>query len=390
MLLSLFLVTVSAQQCTKIVTRKEVTTLTAAEWDTFVSTIQRAQTTRDTEFPNLSVWEAAAHVHNLASREIHWTCLFFPWHRAFLASMEQKLQKLNPSFSFPYFDSGRVATSASSSIIWSKIGANYGSPVRGDIFGGRRLNGGYNIAIRREAGASLNQQVSTVLYSNLLQRSLTSGNRGFSDWAQNMEIYHGNLHIAVGGGYGQMSGMFSPLDPLFYMHHAFFDYMWFVAQNQWAASRLPQLGNRLASGQQCAASSSLPRLSKTVRDVIDTRSVCVAYSAPPSTPFRGSLKSNMTEADQEEVYCPPPLPASWVKMQEEGSAQKDFIEREKKLNSVCQNVTVVIKNGGQIPDFPVVENNSTTIFVASEDQKRSGSKALFTSSMLLLIWLLVL
>ena len=71
-----------AQNCGRTTTRKEVNDLTDAEWNVIVETIQKAQTTRDPNSPTgLSIWEEAARVHDQLSPQIHWNCVFFPWHR---------------------------------------------------------------------------------------------------------------------------------------------------------------------------------------------------------------------------------------------------------------------------------------------------------------------
>jgi hypothetical protein len=54
-----------------------------------------------------------------------------------------------------------------------------------------------------------------------------------------MEILHGKLHIRVGENNSQMSSKFAPLDPIFYLHHAHFDFLWTTAQAGWNANRMP-------------------------------------------------------------------------------------------------------------------------------------------------------
>jgi hypothetical protein len=331
---------VLAQPCVRVV-RKEASTLTAAEWSMIVSTIQQAQTTPDTEKPELSIWEAAAELHAEIADEIHWTCLFFPWHRAFLANIEQKLKKLNPAFFFPYWDSGRVATQGARSPIWNHIGSYSGNPVRGDIFGSAPLKEGANSRPLMRVGNNLDKMISSTLYSSLLQTHLTTG---FPQWSKQMEVYHGNVHIAVGGSnVGQMGTMASPLDPLFYLHHGYYDYLWYIAQNEWQKTNRAQTGNVLANGQACSPATALPLMGKTWADVLDSTSVCVSYAIPPPN-----------TVSQNATSCPPPLPDSWVRMQETGSAQRGLSAEQAKLDALCKNVTDIIKSGGTIAELPKV------------------------------------
>ncbi len=76
---------------------------------------------------------------------------------------------------------------------------------------------------------SLNRQlISRETYNEKYQRSLLEG--GFERWSEEVEILHGTLHTLVGENNGQMSSMYSPLDPIFYLHHGHIDYLCMNAQ----------------------------------------------------------------------------------------------------------------------------------------------------------------
>jgi hypothetical protein len=228
---------VAAQNCAKITVRKEVKDVSENEWRVIIETIQSAQTTRDPNSRNgLSIWEEAANQHNVMAPVIHWSCTFFPWHRIFLRDVERKLQQIHPDFFFPYWDSAEEWNRADNSIVWQKFGRN-GNPVSGDIFGGARLRGHDGSALKRGWSTLNRRLVSKDTYNEQYQRSLREG--GFENWAQEMEILHGTVHIRVGENNSQMSAMYAPLDPLFYLHHGHFDFLWTTAQGGWTANRLP-------------------------------------------------------------------------------------------------------------------------------------------------------
>lgn len=113
---------VQGQNCAKITVRKEGTNLmqyfktynlisittvhdmTAAEVRVYRDTIRMAIRTPDPDVRGSSIWQAAADLHNANAAIIHNGAPFLYWHRLFLWSMEQKLQRLNPDFFFPYWD----------------------------------------------------------------------------------------------------------------------------------------------------------------------------------------------------------------------------------------------------------------------------------------------
>ncbi len=92
----------ATNSCSKVTVRKEIHDMTAQEIATFKSTIRLAITTKDPDVPSKSIWQAAADLHLANSFAIHNGAAFFYWHRMFLVTMEQKLQKLNKDFFFPY------------------------------------------------------------------------------------------------------------------------------------------------------------------------------------------------------------------------------------------------------------------------------------------------
>lgn len=279
LLYTIFAMFVTAQQCSKVTVRKEVNDLTDAEWDTFISTIQQAQTQRD---PNtgLTLWEQAADLHNSLSGSIHWNCVFFFWHRLFLQQMEQKLQEINPNFFFPYWDSSREWDRADESIVFQRVGRN-GMPVSNDIFNGAALIGSKNTPLRRDYSSLNGKLVALETYNDLFTQSLTNG--GFEKWSQDAELSHGVLHISVAGVDGQMKTMWSPLDPIFYMHHGHMDYLWMQAQAGWKSANLgdgAQYGGKPIAGEVCGPDTELPGYSNKLSDVVEIRSLCVVYANP--------------------------------------------------------------------------------------------------------------
>ncbi|KAJ9082446.1 Tyrosinase [Entomophthora muscae] len=77
-----------------------------------------------------------------------------------------------------------------------------------------------------------------------------------------------------GGNKGDIMTMYSPNDPIFYLHHAFIDLLW----NEWQ-QRHPQLARTYdgSSGASVSIKDNLPPFDIPVRSVLDTTSQCYKY-----------------------------------------------------------------------------------------------------------------
>ena len=204
--------------CSKITIRKEANDVSDSEWRMIVDTIQKAQRTPDSEDPTISVWEAGADLHKdlsaNPSERIHDSCMFLFWHRVFLVEMEKNLQKINPDFFFPYWDSAKQWGDVENAPIWNYLGRK-GSPVENDIFNNVpfKLPGEEKPLAR--STEDWNKALFTAQFYDRLTRKSITDKTGFGVWHEDVEGSHGILHVEIGGSEGQMSMMASPLDPLF-------------------------------------------------------------------------------------------------------------------------------------------------------------------------------
>jgi tyrosinase len=221
MLFNTLLVAAVFSQCRKVTTRYEVHDMTDADVKVYKDTIRKALTTADPDVPNMSIWEAAANLHNTAAADIHNSAAFLFWHRLFVSTVEKKLQAINPDFYFPYWDSSRE---------WNRYQNSRALKITdmSDTI----------LALNRAPSNSRLPAPETLAYH--FQTSISSG-QGFDYYYRALEVIHGNLHVAVGG---QMATMDSPRDPLFYMHHGNIDYEWSKCQAAWG-SKFPQVGGKL-------------------------------------------------------------------------------------------------------------------------------------------------
>ena len=84
--------------CPTTTTRKEVNDMTPGDWDVYTSTILAAKNKID-PVSGISVWETAAKFHNDNSKDIHWSCVFFFWHRYDFLLLPRVLVRLLAYFS---------------------------------------------------------------------------------------------------------------------------------------------------------------------------------------------------------------------------------------------------------------------------------------------------
>ena len=271
--------------CGKITYRKEANDVTRAEWEMIVDTIKKAQQQPDDDIKNLSIWEAGAQVHldlsadSAGKERIHGNCMFLFWHRIFLTEMEKSLQKINSKFFFPYWDTAKQWEDVEAASVWKYLGGK-GNPLSNGIFGNAPFKvKGFEKPLSRTTHAWNERLYPSQFYDKLLNSSLTQKS-GFAGWASDLEVSHGTFHVEVGGDQGQMSQMGSPLDPLFYLHHANIDYIWLQAQIQFKIHGLEQIGGEKGDGSKCMLSDKVPNYDVTLEQALELQNMCVDYRKP--------------------------------------------------------------------------------------------------------------
>ena len=212
---------------------------------------------------------------------------FFPWHRYFLHLFEQQLREVDPSLTVPYWDWTAEPTSPADPI-WADVflGGN-GDPTKNyqivdstylmypnwKVVVGPNPDGSLNIAaqsidyLQRRFGelpGPFGKVCDTLPRSTDVEKCLklvaydldpwngVPGNISFRNrlegWVTKDGDYtvehedvqnHNRVHVWVGGS---MRSPASPNDPLFYLHHAYVDYLWAAWQNRQLAN--PQITSR--------------------------------------------------------------------------------------------------------------------------------------------------
>ncbi|KAJ3376346.1 hypothetical protein HDU92_000516 [Lobulomyces angularis] len=276
----------SAQSCAKINTRKEWRELTTFEQQDYfrgVNLLKKAPSTSN----NANRYEdfVATHLQNVPFA--HNIAYFFPWHRQFLRSFELALQQVlkKPDYTLPYWQwtIDSQAPERSPLLTPTAFGTN-GQGVEKCLLDGafrnwtttqgssrpRCLKRDFNLGSRIGAFASPEVINSAVMTS-----------RDYVQFRPTIEANpHGQVHNGLGGRSGDMSFMFSPNDPIFFLHHAMVDRIWYEFQNAKPANKLSFGGPSKNDGTGTAKlTDNMIPFNVNVQSVMDTRFGCYIYSA---------------------------------------------------------------------------------------------------------------
>ena len=224
-----------------ILPRREWRTLSNEEQQHFISLIKKVQE-RDENDPNsLSFFDKHTKMHGDGAGPVHGHAMLFPWHRYFISNLEQELQRLSDvPVSLPYWQWQMDASHADTSPIFDdntfgKDGADqpdakgYNCVTTGKFVGyttrGHASAGEHCLARQFNGNAQGQPHTLGALYSSELINGIMTTYSNYDDYRAEIEgAPHGGVHVAIGG---DMGAMYSPADPLFYLHHANVDSTFF-------------------------------------------------------------------------------------------------------------------------------------------------------------------
>lgn len=143
----------------------------------------------------------------------HGTQRFLPWHRVYLLILEQALRSIHPDVSIPYWD-------------WAAAG--------------EQSIPGWLAAVTPTIPMPPPQPPMTVVRFPQTSADLAMiasnipsvmADATFASFTSSLEAVHGAVHVWVGGNMGSIPT--APSDPIFWMHHANIDRLWW----QWQQAR---------------------------------------------------------------------------------------------------------------------------------------------------------
>ncbi|KAL3858696.1 hypothetical protein ACJMK2_008957 [Sinanodonta woodiana] len=206
--------------------RKEIRMLTERELDLYFRAV-RAAKANTTTVPN--VYEALAEFHTgLTSISAHGGCNFFGWHRVYLLMYENMLRAQGPEFAevtIPYWDSrleARMDQPTSTVLFTDRLLGTGSGEVSGGILGsGWQTSAGPLIRNIGTDGPTMTDE-AIVNVTRMTKMSEICG--ADSAIESDLEFHHNGIHRWVDGQMAMLQT--SPLDPAFWSHHAFIDYVW--------------------------------------------------------------------------------------------------------------------------------------------------------------------
>ncbi|KAL3858694.1 hypothetical protein ACJMK2_008955 [Sinanodonta woodiana] len=206
--------------------RKEIRMLTETELDLYFRAV-RAAKANTTTAPN--VYEALAEFHTgITSISAHGGCNFFGWHRVYLLMYENMLRAQGPEFAevtIPYWDSrleARMEQPTSTVLFTNRFFGTGSGEVSGGILGsGWQTTAGPLIRNIGTDGPPMTDEAIV----NVTRMTRMSEICGADSAIENdLEFHHNGIHRWVDGQMAMLQT--STLDPVFWSHHTFIDFVW--------------------------------------------------------------------------------------------------------------------------------------------------------------------
>jgi tyrosinase len=243
--------------CSKITVRRDWRSLTEAEQSHFIDVQQELWRKSIDPDTGRSIYDTNfTLLHRDNTKTSHLVPAFLPWHRRLLRDYEAALRTISPDISIPYWNWAAENTALNESVIWSDKA--FGGDGQGDDYcvqNGRYANWTLNLGGQFE---DVNVNVKHCLrrlwkygFSSPLiaadeavvpnvdemmgnATTLAPDYDAFRHW---LEPHHGTIHQGVGGFKGDFQGDMtavenSPNEPVFWLHHAMVDRMWYIFQQQ--------------------------------------------------------------------------------------------------------------------------------------------------------------
>ncbi|KAJ1773560.1 hypothetical protein IW140_000692 [Coemansia sp. RSA 1813] len=209
--------------CSEVIVRKELRSLSAAEWSAYESAVNQSQKDKWVDW--------FGYLHTNVAVSAHGNSNFFPFHRKFTRDYENILRKYDSSVALPYWNEPiDYQKPSTSTVLGSKfLGSNGESGskcVTNGIAANWQLVYPNDHCFQREftGNGDIPAWYSPEFITSTIQTSTT-----YADLRAGIEnSIHGIIHLSMGG---DMNTMYSPMDPVFWLHHANCDRYW----AQWQA-----------------------------------------------------------------------------------------------------------------------------------------------------------
>jgi tyrosinase len=191
--------------------------------------------------------------------------IFLPWHRAYLYFFELTLRDVMPGLTLPWWNwttDAAVPNAYKQEKVEGKPNPLYSAKVDPlAIKQGKRMGDTRGPVTVRKEGADGAPPLPT---AKQIEEVLLLGS--FKDFTEQLENYHNNVHVWVGGDMGDIP--FAAFDPIFWAHHAMIDRIWRIWQLEHSKSAMPA----------SLLNQALPPFNMTVAQTLDTDALGYDYA----------------------------------------------------------------------------------------------------------------
>jgi len=301
-----------------VLPRKEWRTLSRQEKVDFLAAMNQVMVRAE---GRPAFYDTLVNTHMTYNNYIHGNPMFFPWHRYFLYTLEQELQRASGKpITIPYWSWGYDSQAPELAPVWGNdeltFGVNGGGGeecVTTGAFANRRGIYPNDHCLQREwsDGDKIGALTPLDGLNGIIARS---GN--YDQIRKGIEFTpHGTVHVNIGG---DMAYMHSPNDPIFFLHHSNVDKIW----NDWQKahpnlantyggdqSEFSQSGNRGRTRAARTTDKMYPYTEAIVSDAFDTRNLCSFYEDMKLSDVQNDLPEPTITSPAPQIVARPPTPA---------------------------------------------------------------------------------
>ncbi|PAV83803.1 hypothetical protein WR25_17640 isoform C [Diploscapter pachys] len=317
---------------------------------------------------NSGEYDNLARTHRDADRaeSAHAGPAFPMWHREFIKRFEFALRQIDPSISLPYVDWTMDAALPNSkdSVLFSSylmgehrgrtgcLGAPFANwrtiEGRACVMRATGMNGTLKPMEQRQIDALLADQNVITMLGFPARRNGCPYNLNFNI----LEFVHGQSHLFIGGDMGDTPT--SSNDPIFFLHHAFVDYVWEMWRERWQSRaereiRYPPDNQQCSSVQHFANNNMMPFTPMKNRDGLSNMYLDNLWEyAPRPTCSAG----NVNGCASQFLFCDLSHGAARCVSKIKPGARCNFYQRGESpcYRGVCRNNVCVIT--GPAPPTP--------------------------------------
>jgi hypothetical protein len=348
--------------------RREIRTLSDNERQSFINALRQLQ-----KGAGPTRFDDYAKLHSDNAPNAHSSAIFLPWHRRMLRELEIDLQEIDPNIMLPYWEWCVDSQAPEKSIVFTNeyFGGN-GHGSNGCVSDGPFADWKpYYVPEHCLSRKFIFGTKMGTLYSpEAIQYSINRGTE-FITFSHDIEsTSHATVHNGIGGG---MWYMYSPSDPLFYLHHAMVDRIWW----QWQKSRPGNqnaFNGKLRDGTIATPDTKIaPWNDLVVKDMFSTEALCYNYSDLPVSqvekqPPSATQQPADTPAPSTDVPSAGQQSSQQVPQQPQEQPQNHNVRRSHDEEENCEEDDTVDTGYGTNPEPVNTPTNNVPITPDSNDR----------------------